>query len=321
MNLISFLYKKILFFSAIAVASVGSAFAQTAPLACDNNTSYLIGSPNNATASTITFVTTDTGTPTGTSLSLSNQSIYNGLAYNPQDGLLYGFVQGQLGGSYQAGSLVTIDATGTVSLLPTPTPNGTTNIPVWGLDDPGKKGVNPSAGVIEGNNFYFFGRNRVNGDSYLVTVDLTDMSYTDIKLSSSIWIQDFAYSAQTGLLYATTKDNVLSIDPATGAVNSTVAPLTGLRATGGAWTDINEDIYFYSNNQDVYKFDVANNTIAVVTAAGGQGIGFLDATACRVRPAAAPSSPRNIPSLGVLGMFGMLLSILFAAAYRRRKLT
>lgn len=266
------------------ISFVSPVFSQTAPLTCDG-TAYLLSARYSKTPSVINLANGDTGVETGVTIMPSKGEVYNGLAYNPNNDLLYALVGVTLD-SIETASLVTIDADGVVTDLGKPTPAvGGMNLPDWILAVSGNFGVEVNVGAIDSNIYYTIAIDDTKSpvESYLLKVNLADMTYTEVKLSQPIRMADFTFSKETRLIYALTKIGVVSIDPNTGAL--TVLSTAELTNAGGAWTDSNGDVYLYSNiymgnNKEakLFKYDVSGDVFA--STVNVTPYNYFDATAC-----------------------------------------
>src|SRR5690606_19005741 len=101
------------------------------PFVC-NGSAYLISSPSGTTPSTLYIVDATNPTIIHAQLAPSVADRYNGIGYNFEDNLLYGFAQGDAA-SHSHGDVVQIDANGVVRNLgkPAPTPGQVTGMPTW----------------------------------------------------------------------------------------------------------------------------------------------------------------------------------------------
>jgi len=259
------------------------------PLAftCDG-TAYLISSAGGA-ASVVNLAGIDTGV-TGATIVLSDGHIYNGLAYNSADNLLYAFVQTALsGGSVSQGDVVTIDANGVVTSLGQPVSSeipANRLIDTWSIDSSGVSTVSERTGVIDNDNkYYFYGENASGNQIYLVTLDLDTFTYSDIDVSLDLLQSDLAFSSKTGLLYGVQFGVMASLNTQTG-VQTIINPLgfdiaSNNTSMGGAWSDIEGDLYFYNNINTplvLLKYEIDTNTLTNMGAVSAYA--SFDATAC-----------------------------------------
>lgn len=272
------------FLPVIGLALSFPVLSQSAPLTCDG-TAYLVSAANARTSSTIALANGDTGALTGTTITPSIRNVYNAVGYNNNDNLLYATINFSIGAG-SAGDIVTIDANGVVTNLGKPTPNGSTNLASWNdylVSVPTTSTV-PSVslytGVIQGNTYYFFGRDSDDNKAYLISVDLISFTYTDIEVSLGLETTDMAFSKQTGLVYGLYQNQVISTNPATGQQTIlTSLPSPPVVTAGGAWSDSNGDIFFYANSTSrLYKYDVNAKTLALISTVSGYS--YFDATAC-----------------------------------------
>lgn len=101
-------------------------------------------------------------------------------------------------------------------------------------------------------------------------------------VSAPLNISDIAYLASTGLAYGITPDGVIqTLNPATGAVTTNPAAVTGLPAApyGGMFSDITGKLYAFNNTTGgFYRIDPAANTASFIS--GSTPSGGNDAASC-----------------------------------------
>jgi uncharacterized repeat protein (TIGR01451 family)/fimbrial isopeptide formation D2 family protein len=218
-----------------------------------------------------------------TELPLSKPGSYNGIAYNAFDNYIYGTTIEDISGSCGEGKFVRIGSNNRynptqaiVECLADPVLKSgveDNDIPIWKkrnsvLSQGLESGFMFSSGALsaDGNTYFLTGSKYASSDSkdgekvLLGKVNLLDTPYTyeTIELSTGISPIDMAFSQKTNKLYAFSRGNVVSIDPANGAVEvETVtanpsspetlpSPLYG--SAGGAWRDNAGDVYFNVNS-------------------------------------------------------------------------
>ena len=100
--------------------------------------------------------------------------------------------------------------------------------------------------------------------------------------SAPLNISDIAYLASTGLAYGITPDGIIqTLNPATGAVTTRPAAVTGLPAApyGGMFSDITGKLYAFNNTTGgFYRINPATNTASFIS--GSTPSGGNDAASC-----------------------------------------
>ncbi|MDM8176444.1 CshA/CshB family fibrillar adhesin-related protein, partial [Olivibacter sp. 47] len=262
------------------------------PFEC-NGSAYLVSTTGGTVPSILSIV--DAGNPNTVHATItpSIADQYNGIGFNFEDNLIYGYAVGTVP-SLTAGDIVQFDAKGTVRRLgaPTPVPGQAPGLPRWTTN----AAVNANGGIVNlapgvvglNNKFYGMVTTNVATNRYLVTVDLTTMTYTTVKLSGNYVPADLAFSPYDGMLYGLAGNVLIRTNPNNGnqqAVTPTSGTLPANVGAGGAWNDVLGRVYFFTNSgspangaERLYRYNPANgafvNVVAVTPYPG------FDATAC-----------------------------------------
>ncbi|MCX2678694.1 gliding motility-associated C-terminal domain-containing protein [Galbibacter sp. EGI 63066] len=267
-----------------------SAYAQEEPFDC-NGSAYLVSSPSGTTPSTLYIVEANNPTIVNATITPSIPDRYNGIGYNFEDNFIYGMAAGD-SPSLTGADIVRIDAEGTVTRLgaPQPTPGQTPGLATW----TGNVNVNPNGGrvtiapgVVGLDHKLYTMAVTNNNTAFLVTVDLTTMRYTTVRLSRDINVADLAFSPYNGFLYGIAGGQLIRINPNNGnqaIINPSSGSVPGVHA-GGAWNDVQGRVYFYTNSSNtanggerLYRYNPANNVFVNVRAVDPYRT--FDATAC-----------------------------------------
>lgn len=262
------------------------------PFTCDG-TGYLVTSRNATTTSTMRFLDANTGVLTGTTLSLTTNVILNGIGYNVGDNLIYGLVEIDLSATGLQGDIVSVDANGDVLPVGKPTnseASANQSIPTWVVSSNGtglSTYIRAAVGTVSNNGIlYAYGVKRSDSTTYIVKVDLNSMTYSDIPVTgyNTLMINDWAFTPFDGNLYCLVNGSIYKFDNTTGECSIVVTSgvdISSVVDTGGVWTDIFGNIYFYDNNAiatGVYKLIVKTGVVERV--GDSQNISRFDATAC-----------------------------------------
>ncbi|RNL77381.1 DUF11 domain-containing protein, partial [Sinomicrobium pectinilyticum] len=258
------------------------------PFECDGS-AYLISSPSGTVPSSLYVVQANNPTIVHATITPSIPDRYNGIGYNFEDNLIYGFAQGDPP-SLNPADVVRIDGEGTVTRLgvPQPTPGQVPGMATWAANanvnaNGGRVGY--AAGVVGLDHKLYTLAVTNNNTAFLVTVDLTTMTYTTVRLSLDISnIVDLAFSPYNGFLYGISSGRLIRINPNNGnqaIINPSSGTIPANLAAGGAWNDVQGRIYFYANGTTpnrLYRYNPANNAFVNVSAADPYPT--FDATAC-----------------------------------------
>ncbi|MGS2737705.1 DUF6923 family protein, partial [Sinomicrobium sp. M5D2P17] len=273
----------------LTVFWINAVHSQTpVPFECDGS-AYLISSPSGTVPSSLYVV--DAGNPTivHATITPTIPDRYNGIGYNFEDNLIYGFAQGDPP-SLNPADVVRIDAEGTVTRLgvPQPTPGQVPGLPTWTANanvnaNGGRVGY--AAGVVGLDHKLYTLVITNNNTAFLATVDLITMMYTTVRLSQDIGnMVDLAFSPYNGFLYGISSGRLIRINPNNGnqaIINPSSGTIPANLAAGGAWNDVQGRIYFYANGtapNRLYRYNPANNVFVNVSAANPYPT--FDATAC-----------------------------------------
>jgi gliding motility-associated-like protein/uncharacterized repeat protein (TIGR01451 family) len=274
--------------------SAGITLGSNCPVAFEcNGSAYLVTTPDGTTPSTIRIVDPANPNTLRATLTPSIADVYNAIGYNFEDNLIYGLTNGS-SPSLNPGDIVRIDGEGTVTRLgaPTAVAGQAPGFAVWTTNAAVNANgaiVNLAPGVVGLNNkFYGLVTTSVATNRYLVTVDLTTMTYTTVKLSGNYIPADLAFSPYDGMLYGLAGNVLIRTNPNNGnqqAVTVASGTLPANVGAGGAWNDVQGRVYFYANGGTpaegggrLYRYNPANgafvNVVAVTPYPG------FDATAC-----------------------------------------
>ena len=248
----------------------GNGIGPGAPLACVPNFFHIYGDNG-----TITYLDATTSPYTYTQISEAGYHI-NGVGYNLEDGMLYGFEQDNV---ISGDRIVRIDATGSVSVVSVSAP-----FLSWRAD------------FDNAGNFYF-----VNEDGDRVGIwDVDAGTVNNVALSGIDWIPiDMAYLEEDGNFYGVDANYLYKLDPSTYTVSRST--LTGAliddynsgvnsRYYGAAWSANDGNIYL-ANSQSgrFYKIDPELNT-AVYIGQGEANLNKSDGASCPLAEAPLPNS-------------------------------
>lgn len=235
-----------------ATALVTSPIAHAAPFTCE---------PAFYQAMTGTFKRLNP--ETGQYTDIGSTALYlNAIGYNTEDNYIYG-LNNDPGGS----TLMRIEHDGSYTDLGLPT----------GL---------PSTGSVLGDfdhsgNLYVM----VNSpDSSLYRIDITADTATEIIMSDTLSVNDFAYI--NGFLYGTDGTSLYQIDVTTGTVTTTALGIPSA-VYGAAWSTADDRLYFSQNNSGVIYQVTGYSTINPDATAVLQGDGNLvgnDGASCSLAP-------------------------------------
>ncbi|MGS2762864.1 Ig-like domain-containing protein, partial [Sinomicrobium sp. M5D2P9] len=270
--------------------SAGTTLASNCPVPfeCDGS-AYLISSPSGTVPSSLYVVEANNPTIVHATIIPTIDDRYNGIGYNFEDNLIYGFAQGDPP-SLNLADVVRIDAEGTVTRLgvPQPTPGQVPGLPTWtanaNVNANGGR-VNHAAGVVGLDHKLYTLVLTNNNTAFLATVDLITMTYTTVRLSLDIGnMVDLAFSPYNGFLYGLSGGRLIRINPNNGnqaIINPSSGTIPANLAAGGAWNDVQGRIYFYANGTTpnrLYRYNPANNVFVNVSAVDPYPT--FDATAC-----------------------------------------
>jgi gliding motility-associated-like protein/uncharacterized repeat protein (TIGR01451 family) len=262
------------------------------PFEC-NGSAYLVSTTAANVPSILSIVDATNPNTVHATFTPSIANAYNGIGFNFEDNLIYGYASVS-GPSLNPGDIVQFDATGAVRRLgvPTPVPGQAPGLPSWTTN----AAVNANGGIVNlapgvvglNNKFYGMVTTNITTNRYLVTVDLTTMTYTTVKLSGNYIPADLAFSPYDGMLYGLAGNVLIRTNPNNGnqqAVTPTSGTLPPNVGAGGAWNDVLGRVYFFANGGApadgggrLYRYNPANgvfvNMMAVTPYPG------FDATAC-----------------------------------------
>ncbi len=236
------------------------------PFLC-NNSAYQVAGPVGG-ASTLYSYNVNTGSRT-TIAALGFKA--NAIGYNPADNMIWGYNQA-------TNRVVTIDATGASVAYDIPNlPNNEYNV-----------------GSVLSNGYlflyytstprYFIVDINPARPTYLNIVDpvagfTLDASPYGTALSTALNVNDFAFSATTGMLYsivnpgATNQFRIATLNPTTGDVTFSAIQVSGagIQAEGDGYgsvfTDVNTNtLYVFANNQGrFYEVDLSTNIATLLS--------------------------------------------------------
>jgi hypothetical protein len=200
---------------------------------------------------------------TGQYADIGSTALYlNAIGYNTEDNYIYG-LNNDPGGS----TLMRIEHDGSYTDLGLPT----------GL---------PSAGSVVGDfdhtgNLYVL----INSpNSSLYRIDITADTATEIIMSDTLSVNDFAYI--NGFLYGTSGTSLYRIDATTGTVTTTALGIPSA-VYGAAWSTVDDRLYFSQNSSGVIYEVTGYDTVSPDATAVLQGDGNLvgnDGASCSLAP-------------------------------------
>ncbi|MBO9611402.1 MAG: T9SS type A sorting domain-containing protein [Dyadobacter sp.] len=209
---------------------------------CSDSQILYSGSPGGTT--TLYDVNYSSNPLTRTPIGASAASIYNAIGFNPVDGLVYGILS-ELGAN--SNHLIRIDSTGSVVDL-----GAVTGLPVQNTTE-------YNAGDFDNAGFLYV---MHNNSSSIYKIDVINKTSTATSLSpaTAISLSDVAY--HNGLFYGVRNSNsqLVSIDPATGAVTD-IGTAFGTGVFGALMGGCN-GIFGIANNGGFYQFDITTGTRA-----------------------------------------------------------
>ncbi|UGU16519.1 DUF11 domain-containing protein [Sinomicrobium kalidii] len=275
----------------LTVFGINTVYSQDpVPFTC-NGSAYLVSSPGGTTPSTMYIVQANNPNIVNATITPSIADRYNGIGYNFEDNFIYGMAAGDTP-SLTGADIVRIDAEGTVTRLGAPqrTPGQSPGLATWTSNvnvNPNGGRISIAPGVVGLDNKMYTMAVTNSGAAFLVTVDLTTMRYTTVRLSRDINVADLAFSPYNGFLYGIAGGNLIRINPNNGNqafINPSSGTVPGVHA-GGAWNDVQGRVYFYSNSANtangggrLYRYNPANNAFVNVRAVDPYPT--FDATAC-----------------------------------------
>lgn len=204
----------------------------------------------------------------------------NAIGYRVTDNLIYGVHPTQE-------DMFRIDATGTATFL--------TNL----------SNINASyqyfAGDVtpDGNYLVIIGRSSTSGTNVsrnLVKIDLNSPTYTQTSINlvnasngaanTTVYVADIAYDPITGILYGYDNNGrrLVTIDDATGAINSSLFPTTAPWLLGALFFDPSGELFGYGRNQndntqdDFFYIDINTGLATFLTT--GPSAGGNDGCSC-----------------------------------------
>lgn len=272
--------------------SAGITLGSNCPIPFDcNGSAYLVSTTSTTTPSIIRIVDPANPSTIRATLTPSIADVYNAIGYNFEDNLIYGLAHGVTSGM-TPGDIVRIDGEGTVTRLGAPTSTqadrGLTTWTTSGTTNANGSHITLAPGVVGlDNKFYGMVATNNAASTYLVTVDLTTMTYTTVKLSRNYIASDLAFSPYNGMLYGLTTDGLIQTNPNNGE-QTVITPTSGVVPAvlpGGAWNDVQGRVYFYANGNDpatggvrLYRYNPANGVFADIAPVTAYAL--FDATAC-----------------------------------------
>jgi len=255
----------------------GNGTGPGSPLVCAPNFFHIFGDNG-----TIAYLDATTTPYTYTTITTAGYSI-NGLGYNLEDGLIYGF---EMDGNVAGNKIVRIDGTGTITVL------NSVSIPYesWRAD------------FNDSGDMYFW---NSNGTAISI-FDASEGTVTSQNTGGTDWLPiDMAYLDSNGKFYGIHVTTLYIYDPVTNSVST--AQITGRLADeyatgtnsiyyGACWTA--NDGYLYSSNSQsgrMYKINVSNYKSVFV--------GQAQANLNKSDGASCPLAEAPLPTTGTVGNF------------------
>ncbi len=200
---------------------------------------------------------------TGQYTTVGSTALYlNAIGYNTEDNYIYG-LNNDPGGS----TLMRIEHDGSYTDLGLPTGLPSTGSVVGDFDHTGNLYV-----LINSPN------------SSLYRIDITADTATEIIMSDTLSINDFAYI--NGFLYGTSGTSLYRIDATTGTVTTTALGIPSA-VYGAAWSTVDDRLYFSQNSSGVIYEVTGYDTVSPDATAVLQGDGNLvgnDGASCSLAP-------------------------------------
>jgi len=261
--------------SPYAFAIQGNGTGPGSPLACVPNFFHIFGDNG-----TITYLDATTSPYTYTTIAVAGYHI-NGVGYNLEDGLLYGF---EMDATVAGDNIIRIDGTGAITVL-----TGVT-IPFlsWRAD------------FNDSGELYFW---NSSGDQVGI-FDASEGTVTTQNTSGATWLPiDMAYLNADGNYYGVHTTTLYKFDPATNTVSTssisgrlTDEYNTGTNSIyyGAAWSA--NDGYLYTTNSQsgrMYKINVSTGTSVYV--------GQAEANLNKSDGASCPLAASPLPTTGTIG--------------------
>jgi uncharacterized repeat protein (TIGR01451 family) len=226
---------------------------------------YLVTAP--ASSSTLNKVDSSTSpfgfTPLGPS-----GPLLNALAYNYQDGYMYA-----IEGSTPFNKLYRINASGIITDISASYPSIPTQSGAYNV------------GSMDLNGNYYFTRSPTLSRVY--KLNLASGVVTSVNTSTGFRVGDWSPNPIDGKLYGHdyNTNQIVSIDPVSGAVNTSIAltgtlPSVGI-ATGASWTNALGEMFIYGSSK-IYKTNLT--TGATVLLSNAPSANNADAASCPFAP-------------------------------------
>ncbi len=253
----------------------GNGTGPGSPLACVPNFFHVFGDDG-----TITYLDATTNPYSYTTITVAGYHI-NGVGYNLEDGLLYGF---EMDATVPGDNIIRVDGTGTITVLSSVT------IPYnsWRAD------------FNDSGNMYFW---NSSGDEISI-FDASTGAVTSQSTSGSTWLPiDMAYLDTDGNFYGIHTTTLYTYNPVTNSVSTSAISgrLTdeynsGVNSIyyGAAWSA--NDGYIYTTNSQsgrMYKINISTGESVYV--------GQAEANLSKSDGASCPLAESPLPSTGTLG--------------------
>ncbi|MBS0571363.1 MAG: DUF11 domain-containing protein, partial [Proteobacteria bacterium] len=260
----------------------GVATAAPTPFVCSNNFYIVQGS-----AASVTLNTINIGTKTLTPIGASTSTLYNGIGFRPQDGFIWG------SNGATANTIVQVDATGTLAVLPL-----TGGITLTNSGD-----INPVTGL-----YYNGGGGNTTLNEINVAAAPNPALLRTLTLSQRIGF-DMAFSPLSGNAYTVYQGRLYSFAiPASGTAVTVNGPVLTTGVTlpagdtyGAAFFDQNGIFYPYDNKGTLYRIDVNASPATVSIAASGlPSVANNDGAWCAAAPnMTKDANPRALAPGGI----------------------
>jgi len=255
----------------------GNGTGAGSPLACEPNFYQVYGS-----SGTIAYLNANTSPYTYTTLATAGY-IIDGIGYNLQDGLIYGF---EMGVAVASDRIVRIDAAGAVTVL------SSISIPY----------SSSRADFDDDGNLYFW---NAGGTDLSVFDASTGVVSSNIGPSGTFLAADMAFRSTDSKFYGVSDSTLYIYDPSLNSVSSSImiqgklnddlVAGTNGNAFGSAWSA--SDGYVYVANElsgRMYKINVTTNPASSVYVGQASVVSNSDGASC-------PVSDSPLPTTGTIG--------------------
>ena len=246
------------------------------PISCVPNFYQIYGS-----SGTIAYLDASTTPYTYTTLATAGYRI-NGVGYNPEDGLLYGFENSW---GISGSNMIRIDANGGITVL------SSVSIPF----------ISNVADFDDTGDFYFYSSNQTT----LAILDVSAGTYVTTTPSGGAFLpEDMSFIESTGNFYGVYQTTLYSYNPNNNTVST--APITGKLTDdynastngtdfGAAWTAFDGYLYTANNTSGrMYKINVGTQESIFV----GESPSASDNDG-----ASCPSASAPLPTTGTIGNY------------------